>query len=137
MEEERDMKRILMTALVLSLFVGCGGSSTSSTPDFEGVFVLFQIRNVSTTEGTTIITPPTARGRLNFSANGTFSGFFVFAVLGINRTDSGTFTVNGSTLKLTYSDGSVENWQISGDRNRITTVEVEPGETTTFIFVRE
>jgi hypothetical protein len=131
------VKRLVTVTLALALLIGCsGGDSTAPTPGFEGNFVLLEIINVAADGATIRVTPPQATGELRFTADGRFSGFFRFPDLGIDRSDGGTFVVNGSTLTLSHDDGSREGWEISADGRRITTIEVEVGETTTFVFVR-
>jgi hypothetical protein len=134
------MRRLLLAIGAVSLFA-CGDSSGPGNASAEGTWDLIRI-NGSPLPFTVIEIAGSYRyevisDRFVVHSNGTWNETFTYretengTVSTTTESDAGTWAQSGSTVSVTYSDGTVTTGTISGDRITIS------AEGFVFIYARD
>ena len=135
------MKKLFAVSILAVLAItvyACGGSggggTTGPSSTFQGTFAF---QEAVVTEGGTTITlrPPDMTGAFVFNPDGRFT-----LVLGgrniATESYAGNFSLTGSTVRLNYDDGDLEEWILSPDQNQLSGTYTEGGMTVNALFVR-
>jgi hypothetical protein len=135
----KTMKRALALIMMASLVFACSSDSDSPTaPSAEVIEGTFQLQELRVTGGGIdgALTPPVATGQVVATADGRFTATVGIPSEGFEESASGTYSVSGTTLILTYDDGTVEEWFISEDRNLVAGTTTEEGVTLGLTYAR-